>query len=406
MSPEEAQCLALLHDLGRMVVPHRYLRTDLVGQRLIQRIGIREELWRKQPPVPSILGRGKAVGSINDLSPAQRLMDVADNLGKRNQDGTLFNEEQMKDYNSNRTERYKEVAWSSERFGISALETGKQKFAISLVKDEIEWFKNKGIDFKKLRQEVEDEFKKPENQEWLFAVKEAQETLDPEIDKFLGRPPIKTIIFDFGNTLTAPFIDERLFEEMAKDLNVSAELIEEAISKMVAEGAMSGVKTEEDYLRDFYREIGKNFSTVEDAKNFFIHPNIYIPAEGMQRVVHRLSNNPQVQVYVLSDAIEPLDIVFEMIRNLYPQIQMDHILISSKISASKRETQNSSFKKFLEQLGNPDSQTVLFIDDLEKYTTSARALWGIRSICFRDNPFGQNASARLENELEKATLIR
>lgn len=408
IQPLEAQALGFLHDLGRLVIPHRYLRTNLVENRLAQRIGIRKSLWEKQSPVPQIIGRGRAIKDLEDLTPPQRLMDVADNLSKMNPDGTLFDIEEMKAYDTSQPRRYgQQIVWPSEKWGIEALEYGKQKFATDLALAEIAWLENEfNVDFAKLRKQVWEDFKKPQNQQWLFAIKEAQETLDLEIDRLLERPSIKTIVFDFGNVLTTPFLDERLFEEMAKNLGVTPEAVNQAILALLEGGAMAAVKKEEDCLREFYKRIGQEFPGLDQAKKIFVQPNIYVPGEGMQKIVQKLAKNPDLEIHILSDAIEPLaDIVFEAIRRLYPKISSKYIFISSREHASKREIQSSAFKNFLEKIGNPDPQTVLFIDDIEKYTTSARALWGMRSFYFGDNPFGQKAFERLEKELEKSKLI-
>ena len=106
--------------------------------------------------------------------------------------------------------------WPSEKRGIEALEQGKQALAITLVIEEIEWLeKNYKIDFTALREEVLQEFQKPENQNWLLQARNAQENLNPKFDELLGRPPVKTVIFDFGDVLTAGGLDEKLIAAMA-----------------------------------------------------------------------------------------------------------------------------------------------------------------------------------------------
>lgn len=186
ISPVEAEAIGLLHDLGRLIVPHRYYRNDIVENLIFKDLGIRNEFLSKTPPMARILGRASLVKGIGDLSGAQRIIDVADNLGKRKPDGSFFGIEDITPYASGQSERYKDVVFPSERWGIHQLdEGGRQLFANGLLQDEIEWMKDRGVDFDSARQSAQKMFGSRENQDWLFAVKDAQETLDPEVDRNL-----------------------------------------------------------------------------------------------------------------------------------------------------------------------------------------------------------------------------
>ena len=409
LQPQEAAVLGLTHDLGKTIVPHRYLRTNLVETRFAQRIGIRPELTEKNPPIPAILGLGKhPVLTLDDLSFAQRIMDVADNLGKLNRDGSLFDVKQISGYAAGQSGRYRNTLWPSEKRGIKALEQGKQALAITLVIKEIEWLeKNYKIDFTALREEVLQEFQKPENQNWLLQARNAQENLNPKFDELLGRPPVKTVIFDFGDVLTAGGLDEKLIAAMAKVVESPAETVSTALGAILGQGALSAVLKEEEYLERFFKALGKPFPGIEKAKTVFMQPEIYEPCPGMPKILASLSQNPNIAIYVLSDAVAFLaGPIRKAIQENYPQIPMDHVYISSERKVAKSENRADFWQKVLELVGNPDPSSVLFIDNNEVYTTSARAVGGIRGLTFRGDPDSNlSPETRLEKEFAQAGLI-
>ena len=408
LDPLEAEALAFIGDDGSIAVPHRYARKNIVNDIFDKDIGIREELLEKQPPVLGILGlrvvgiNKQEVHSLNNLSLPQIIMDVADNLGKINADGKPKTVGEAIEYARNQPQTYSGGIFPSERAGIRALtEKGKQQFAIDLLEEEINHLKDEfGVSIDTVTQSAYQEYLSERNQQWLLEVKQAQETLDPQVDEVLGRPPIQTVIFDAGGVLMKD-PDPALFRSLADFFNCSYDKVVSSMNDLNPD-AFSNKMGEEEYLKKFWERMGKSFpSKIDLARQPFIHPEIYQPMEGMQGILKSLSENPKIQLYVLSDSLHVVTpAVLAWIKENYPQIPVDHIFISSLINASKRDRGGPAFRVALEKAGVEDPQTVVFIDDREPYSTTARTGYNMKSM-----RFAANDPSRLRLEFEKAKLI-
>lgn len=81
----EVAILALLHDAGRFIT-HRHMRTDIIGEQLVQRLGIREDIRRKLPSSAAYLSHLKEKKTsrdiINKTVIEQKIVELADWLGK------------------------------------------------------------------------------------------------------------------------------------------------------------------------------------------------------------------------------------------------------------------------------------------------------------------------------------
>lgn len=208
INPCEAEVMGLIHDDGRLVVPNHYLRNDIVLELGEDYVGVRSEFKAKFFPMEKILGRRKPVNGVQDMTLPQMVIDVADNIGKRKASGDFFTPadtvQNAKDQlvrNQTQYNRSKEALWQSESFGYAALSSGKQELVINLFRQEIDYLgklvmKKKISIWKRswlllsgkqenyikkyydnLRQRVEAEFQKLENQKWLTDVKTAQTSL-------------------------------------------------------------------------------------------------------------------------------------------------------------------------------------------------------------------------------------
>lgn len=177
--PFEAEVLSFMGDDGSLAVPHIYYRKNVVSLLFDKNIGVRPELIAKQPPIPEILGRKTAIQSIDDLSLPQIILDLADNLGKLNSDGTPFSISQMQRYDEKQSKRYTGVIFSSEKFGRRALtEGGKQKVAIDLVFAEMDFVKSTSdITIEEICKKAYEEFCLPENQTYLNKLKQTPKIL-------------------------------------------------------------------------------------------------------------------------------------------------------------------------------------------------------------------------------------
>lgn len=410
-NPYDAAVVGYLHDLGTVLAPNRYFRKDLLTDLLASRrmIGINEGCVHEIAPLDRILGiSGVPVIKEEDLTLPQIVNQVADNLGKLNEQGKLKSIEEMLATRSGRT--YAGDVWPSERKGLEALrQPEKEEWANKLVLEGIHYLTdNFGINFDELREQVEAEFRIDENQEWLLAAKDAQESLDRKVDEALNRESIKTVVFDVGGVLFEDS-DANLAKAIAGRCGLDPSRVSQAVANLYPPEIMSGRMSDEDVLQQLQQELGEEFSekvrTVEDAYSIFNNPGIYRSVEGMQEIIDALSRNPQIEIYILSDSIKFVALPLKRkLRDFFPQIEEDHTLISSEIGRSKRG--GDAFSVLLEKLGLPDPQTVLFIDDKEVYSTSAKTGSEIRSMQFRDNPFdGLTVLERLKHELESVGLI-
>lgn len=405
IDPHEAEVLGFLNDIGRLAIANRYGRNDVAAHVIWSRVGLRREVGEKLVPLARILGRGNPIEGIDDMTEGQRVNDVSDNLGKKRADGSLFTIQDVINYDP--TQVYYGQMWPSERLATKALTRGgRAQLANKLFLEEVDWLKRDfGIEFSSLRSDVENVYNEEENQRWLLSVLNAQETLNPRIDKELGRPAVKNVVFDFGGVLIKNS-DNDLANSMSAKLGCSPEEILKTIGDLSDEG-MPGSINEEEFLRRFFDSLNRVMpSTVEEARNYFVYPENYQPMEGMQNLVHEIKVWDNVQVYVLSDCIASVaGVNLEQLRKLYPEFPEENIFFSCKIGASKRGNQAFAFKKFLE-MTKLDPRSCLFIDDKETYSTAARSLYNMRDFTFRGNPYSDTtASQRLQEELKIAGII-
>lgn len=411
LNPHEAESLLLLHDIGRLVIPHRYLRNDLIANRLFLRMGVKQEYLQKQTDMLKILGLSSTpYTDINDIPDVQKIIDVADNIGKKDKDGNLFNIESMVHYDLAQPTRYIAGVWPSENAGKKALVDGKQRLAIQLVLEQIDWLRQTfGIDFDKLREEVATEYSLPHHQELLMILKNNQETLDSNVDQLLGKPPVKAVVFDIGNVLLCGpggrNLDEAFMEKAASDLNTNAENVTQAITKIV-EAGMLGKITEEENLRFAWQYMNlEPPNSLEKLRAPFVQPDVYIPDKTLQKLIQQLAQNPNLEIYVLTDGILPLSTVaFDLFNRYYLPIDKKRYLISNEIGAWKRD--GGAFKAMFDRLGDIDPLSTLLIDDSETNISMFRSQFGGRGLTYRGNPY-QNISAqqRTVEEFQKAKLI-
>lgn len=394
------------HDGGRIEVPHRRVRPDLVGIVLLSGWGIIPQYTDKSPSIPQILGIVPGVSGLPDMSVPQRIYDVADNLGKRNPDGSFFTVKQMEGYVNTLSQRYPDLVWPSEMAGEDA-RNERPGFSMQLVLEEIRWLaKERGVNFDQLRGEMEQEYFRRENQNWILGVKNGQESLDLRVDRLLERPQVKHLVFDIGGVLFEDG-DKRLFKSIAGKLGIEEVRVEEAIQASLDKG-MAGQLLGENYLRRVFQDMGVAFPGYEKGIEIFSCPEVYRPVEGMQRVVSQLSRRG-VEIWLLSDALPALvEIIKRQVGVYYPEIDQKKILISSEQGVSKKQQGHPAFSHLLNTLGISEGQEeqVVFVDDKENYAFGARNRYGIRGFTFIGDPLESlTAVERLERELKKGALI-
>lgn len=184
----ETEAALLLHDIGRLVTPSPYLRTDLVGERAFRAVGEAQvNLWPEEKLLPlshlltaaekmaispeqrdrfyrgenpqNVFTRAQiktAEKFFASLKPLQRITSLADNLGKKDQQGKLFTLETFITYLQAQEGRYAGKSdWSSEAWGIDNRESSAVLQAW-LIQRTIEWLqKERGIDFESVRTQLE-----------------------------------------------------------------------------------------------------------------------------------------------------------------------------------------------------------------------------------------------------------
>ena len=134
VNPHELEVLGMIHDIGRIISPHRFFRTNLVGEALLKRLGVREDLIGKQVPEMRLFGRDGNIASANQLTIEQQVLMLADNLGRKVEDGSLISFEQIGDLTDKQVKQYSGEVFVSERFGKRRLVQTSKK-VIQLLDD-------------------------------------------------------------------------------------------------------------------------------------------------------------------------------------------------------------------------------------------------------------------------------
>lgn len=169
VSPLKAQANGFLHDLGRVVIPHRYFVNDLVGNILFGSIGFRRDFQLDMYPSDRSLGFYNPLKYLKDLTLPQMINHVADGLGRRNPKGELVKVSNLLQAGSARA--YPGGVWETEDQAL-ALATKREAWENRLRIKEVNNFRSKfGIDFETLREAVWAEFQDDRNQQWLEDVK-------------------------------------------------------------------------------------------------------------------------------------------------------------------------------------------------------------------------------------------
>lgn len=187
LDPAEAEVVGLIHDIGRLITPHRYYRNDLIAKNFAKHAGIRPEVMDQIAPLDRIIGLSRGVDDFEDLSLKQIVNHVADNLGRSNSEGELVTLTEIMKFNS--AKRYRQTLWPSETRAVNALNEPKGKWSTketwcnALVITEALWLHSvHGIDLDEVRLQVQEELDSNENQTWLYEVKVSQKlTLLPTL---------------------------------------------------------------------------------------------------------------------------------------------------------------------------------------------------------------------------------
>jgi len=162
---------------------------------------------------------------------------------------------------------------------------------------------------------------------------------------------------------------------------------------------------EEKLLKMFLGRLGVSMTSMEDLRGLFAHPEICKSTAGMQNLIADIANKSEITLMVFSDSILPLaKSVSGGVLALYPRLSPDRVFISSVLKSSKMG--GDAYAKILEQFGNPDPQTVLFVDDKLTYSSAARIKFNMRGFTFEgDAAKGEASAQRLKRELASAQIL-
>jgi len=184
VNPDEVEFLLWLHDVGVEVTP-RYLRKDFIGDQILIKAGIPREILEGLSSTHRLMveaeklqltdsqirleeeldveQKRKVDYYFDSLSPTQRITNLADNLGKRDEDG-LFTLEAFRKYLKTQETRYsKSSPWSTENWSIASPTEGKpsrrpagavlQYFTVAKT---VEWLEEMGVDFNGICRDLSD----------------------------------------------------------------------------------------------------------------------------------------------------------------------------------------------------------------------------------------------------------
>lgn len=177
-NPYEVEFDLYLHDMGRLVTPAAYFRNDLIGKRLLIEVGVSPEKVKQLSSLSKLLEvadqldfsqdqlrfesplneeqAAKVKEYFDSLTPAQRIVNLADNLGKRGNNG-LFTLALFKDYLSSQEQRYDtqdspwaSIHWSLPRRRQSAV---LQWYTVSKT---VTWLEENGIDLRNIMEDLKE----------------------------------------------------------------------------------------------------------------------------------------------------------------------------------------------------------------------------------------------------------
>lgn len=177
VNPAEVEMLLWLHDIGRLVTPSTYFRNDLIGDRLLLKAGIPRSIVDNLPPIGNILIKAdelqltesqtrfeepftpeqEAIAKeyFESLTPSQRVIFFADNLGKRDERG-LFDLDSLYSYLKGYDALYDQTSpWASvER--ATAKRRATLPLVLYIIQKTVEWFHQNGVDVEEIMTGLED----------------------------------------------------------------------------------------------------------------------------------------------------------------------------------------------------------------------------------------------------------
>lgn len=175
INPLEVEFLLWIHDIGRLALPVAFYRNDLVGNRLLTDIGVPRRVTANLPSLGKLLEAADKMNLTNkqitfekalipkqkklaesyfvSLSSIQRIINLADNLGKGGTRGIL-DIPSFIEYFKVQEKRYvdQDTAWPSIHW--ATYKDRRKKGAVLqvyVIERTIQWLESMGVDFEEIR---------------------------------------------------------------------------------------------------------------------------------------------------------------------------------------------------------------------------------------------------------------
>ena len=169
--------LLWLHDIGRLVTPGAYFRNDLIDLRLLREFGFPPSLTDHMFRLDELLETADSLAMTEDqisfkkglderqtalaqayfdaLSPEQRIINLADNLGKRGEKG-IFGIDEFMRYLQSQEDRYEHTSrWPSVEWAIERRQQGAVLQAF-VIRQTIQWLSELGVDVESIMSGMHD----------------------------------------------------------------------------------------------------------------------------------------------------------------------------------------------------------------------------------------------------------
>lgn len=175
INPFEIEFLLYLHDIGRLVTPSAYLRHDFIGNRLLTEFGISKSLQDKLPSTEKLMATAETLNLtpkqlrfqeplakeqieisanyFNEMCPTTRIINLADNLGKKDKNG-LFTLKSFITYIKSQECRYDQQSdWPSIKWALPRRQAGAV-LGVYTIQNTVDWLTNLGLNLDKIRSEL------------------------------------------------------------------------------------------------------------------------------------------------------------------------------------------------------------------------------------------------------------
>ncbi|MDO8521796.1 MAG: HAD-IA family hydrolase [bacterium] len=339
LDKNEMECLGLLHDFGRFIT-QRWLREELIENRTLRRMGMRESLLKKTPDVRIFTNRNPGNQNdveqvMNGLSPAQKVIMMADICGKRKADGSILTFEEVMQHHRSSRSNYRLTTglaplWASEK----KLNSDVVNFSERIYRASFDWFKSRHVDLEEMRTKI---------------LEEESETR------------VQAVMFDVGNVLVRN-PDSEIMQDISRSLDLDTRVVTSAWDELVPKLQIGAMDSEE-FWKKFSQMVGKSLPVgYENLLTRHLQTNIDPELEGLIGTLKKSG----FKLAVFSDTVKPHIEAYDRTGVYKP---FDVRILSPEIGVTKSKPE--AFSIAATRLWLPP-QGCLFIDDNPEYVQNAR----------------------------------